>query len=579
MGNDPDKNDASSNATTAAEKPGDGIAEQYLGLLLKDRYLIERELGRGGIGVVYLARDQRLLSRPVVVKVLAANASDRAFSDWFHKKFRQEMEALVRINHPGVVGVLDSGEMPDGKPFLVMQYVEGITLREVMPKTGMEFGHVARVARQIGHALSAAHGKGVCHRDLKPENVMLERPGSGEELVKLIDFGVARVDDSLVATSAERTWVAGTPAYMSPEQLRGRPTIESDIYAFGALAYEMLTGRTPFNAETTVDLYELQRKGEFAPPRQLRRDLPQAAQTTILRALSFSSADRHPSAQAFGEELARALTGGAAAAVTAAAKTDNRGTVVTQPQSRETSPNYTAVAEPAPARPAKLPWIVAAVVTLVLAATIYFFYRNRPPASDQPATATAAITAAERSLEYWIMARKYRGPNPAGEAFKLPGAIFFEAGDRIFLHLSVAQPGYFYLLNEGPLPAGELPSYNLLFPKPGVNQGLALLAAGQELKFPERGEGMVFDKERGTEKLWLVWAEASVPELEAVKSVVNPKQQGAITDPAAARSVRDYLQKAQTEAPPSAREDKEKSQTRVTARGAALVHRIELLHY
>ena len=122
-----------------------------IGSLIGNRYLIEKELGRGGIGVVYLGRDQQLLSRPVVIKVLLEQS---AKDQWFKKKFKQEMEALARINHPGVIGVLDAGQMPDGKPYLVMQFVEGIVLRLAMTPEGMSFQRVADIIRQIGQALT-----------------------------------------------------------------------------------------------------------------------------------------------------------------------------------------------------------------------------------------------------------------------------------------------------------------------------------------------------------------------------------------------------------------------------------------
>jgi len=159
--------------------------------LWKNRYLIEKEIGRGGFGVVYLARDQQLLSKPVVIKVLQDETNP---DPYFQKKFQQEIEALARIDHPGVVGVLDVGETPDGKPFLVMQFVEGVTLRSEISKDGMELRRVAHIMRQVGQALGAAHDKGVYHRDLKPENIMLTRSSETEEYVKLIDFGIAAVD-------------------------------------------------------------------------------------------------------------------------------------------------------------------------------------------------------------------------------------------------------------------------------------------------------------------------------------------------------------------------------------------------
>lgn len=279
----------------------------YNGITLKDRYVIEKEIGRGGIGVVLLARDRQLHSKRVVIKVLIDEYGDSDMSHWIQRKFQQEIEALTLIDHPGVVGALDSGEMPNGKPYLVMQYVEGETLRSVLHNGRMELARAARIIRQIGQALSAAHDKGVYHRDLKPANIMLQRIGDNEEYVKLIDFGIATVKDSRVASGIETTRVAGTIAYMAPEQLKGRPSDASDIYALGVIAYQMLTGEIPFEAESAVELYDLQRRGVKIKPRELRSDLPEAAQGIILNALAFEPDKRRLKARDLGDKLARAL--------------------------------------------------------------------------------------------------------------------------------------------------------------------------------------------------------------------------------------------------------------------------------
>src|SRR5207244_9226447 len=121
---------------------------------------IERELARGGVGAVYYARDTQLLSRPVVVKVLLDSSTQGLWSEWFRGKFLQEVEALTRIDHPGVVGILDAGAMPDGKPFLVMQFVNGVSLRTHIREGGLDLGRAADLVRQIGHALGAAHDQG-----------------------------------------------------------------------------------------------------------------------------------------------------------------------------------------------------------------------------------------------------------------------------------------------------------------------------------------------------------------------------------------------------------------------------------
>jgi tRNA A-37 threonylcarbamoyl transferase component Bud32 len=544
----------------------------YLGTVLKDRYLIESVIGRGGIGVVYLARDQKLVERRVVIKVLHQTVADSAIGDWTRKKFQHEIEALSRIDHPGVVGVLDTGEMPDGRAYFVMQYVEGETLRSAMDSSGdagvpqgMEFRRAGHLIRQMAQAMGAAHDKGVLHRDLKPENIMLQRLGEGDELVKLIDFGIAHVADPKIAPETHATMVAGTPPYMAPEQIRGRPSAASDIFSLGAIAYEMLAASLPFQADTTVGLYEAQREGVRIKPREARPSLPAAAETAILRALSFDESARQPRVRDFGEELARALLDAPAAT------NAGRATEAIRAQATGASVARTGV------QGNRRKLAIGAVSLVALAALIVLALRNRPAPQIQPVP--PAPTRIERALDYWIVVQKYRNQQPYGDSFTLPGSILFEAGDRFFLHLSAPQPGHFYLLNEGPQPVGGLPAYILLFPAPNRNNGSAQIAADQALRFPEQGNGFKLDSERGTEKLWLIWSEAAVPELEAVKSVVNPTQQGAISDPAAIRSVRDYLAKAQTESPAAAREDKEKNRTRVTSSAAALVHRIELLHY
>lgn len=285
-----------------------GTQSAYVGLTFKDRYRIERLIGQGGIGAVYLASDTQLHGRPVVVKVLLAESEASMHNPWFRQKFEQEVEALVRIDHPGVVGVLDAGATPDGKPFFAMQFVEGANLRAIINEGPLPFVLAADIVRQLGAALSAIHDKGIIHRDLKPENIMLQRLDDANSLVKIIDFGIATVKDSRVASSGEKTKVVGALPYMAPEQLRGAPETGSDTWALGVIAYELLTGKLPFYADTILHLYELQRSGVGVHPRTLRPELPERAESEILRALSFDAADRHARARDFADALARALT-------------------------------------------------------------------------------------------------------------------------------------------------------------------------------------------------------------------------------------------------------------------------------
>src|SRR5260370_19793732 len=276
------------------------------GMTVDNRYFIEKELGGGGVGAVYLARDRKLHDKPVVIKIPLEKSLQNS---WVVQKFQQEKEALARVDHPGVVGILDTGELPDDKPYLVMQFVDGVTLRSEIKSEGIQMDRAADLIKQTGRALSAAHDKGVLHRDLKPENIMLQSLGGGEEQVKIIDFGIAKLKDSIVAPSTVTGATAGTVSYMAPEQLSGRAvSAATDIYALGAIAYEIVTGRKPFNPETGFELLEMQRAGVRVKPSDLRPSLSEEASDTILRALRFDPRERFQSARELGDALSRALT-------------------------------------------------------------------------------------------------------------------------------------------------------------------------------------------------------------------------------------------------------------------------------
>src|SRR5437867_1106499 len=277
----------------------------YFDTVLAGRYRIERELGRGGNSIVFLASDLQVHAKAVVIKVLQDHAEH---SEWLSAKFRHEMEALARIRHPGVVAALDIGALPDGRPFLVMEYVDGAALRSEIRPEGLEFGAIVELVSQIARALDAAHEMGVLHRDLKPENVMLQRSDTSAINVKLIDFGIAKVEEPEQAYVTDTVILAGTTSYMAPEQLMGAATASSDAYALAVTTYELLTGKRPFYPATPVQLFQLQKEGSIPDPSSIRPSIPRAAARVVVKALSFRPEDRPASAVDFANALDKGLT-------------------------------------------------------------------------------------------------------------------------------------------------------------------------------------------------------------------------------------------------------------------------------
>jgi serine/threonine-protein kinase len=213
-------------------------------------FRIEHELGRGGAGVVYLAHDTKL-DRSVAIKSLPPEVKDnpKALS-----RFTREARVLASLNHPNIATIYDELEEAEGMIYLVLEYVPGQTLAERIAKKPLKLEEALTIALQIAEAVAAAHEHDVIHRDLKPGNIKITEEGK----VKVLDFGLAKVvggettDQQTTITEPGR--VIGTPAYMSPEQARGKPTGKrGDIWSFGCVLYEMLTGRIPFKGETISD--------------------------------------------------------------------------------------------------------------------------------------------------------------------------------------------------------------------------------------------------------------------------------------------------------------------------------------
>jgi len=270
------------------------------GTTFEDRYLIQRELGRGGMAVVYLARDQKH-ERPVALKVLQPELCHSLQT----QRFLHEIKLSASLTHPHIVPVYDSGSH-DGQLYYVMAYIEGESLRARLNREGrLPLEEALKIAREVADALDYAHTRGVIHRDIKPENVLL---GSGHALVS--DFGIARAISEAEVGEATAGHILGTPDYMSPEQISRDVELDgrTDIYSLGCLLFETLAGKPPFGG-LTVRSVMLRRLVDPAPSlRSVDGEIPPAIDAAVSRALETEPRDRFPSAAEFSAAIQERTT-------------------------------------------------------------------------------------------------------------------------------------------------------------------------------------------------------------------------------------------------------------------------------
>ena len=267
--------------------------DERRGTIFAGRYRLERKLGSGGMADVWLAEDQEL-GRKVAIKMLHERyANDTQFVE----RFRREATHAAGLSHPNVVSIFDRGEA-EGSYFIVMEYVEGRTLKELIVTRGPCPVPVAiSYVRQVLAALRYAHRNGIVHRDIKPHNVLVDHEGR----VKVADFGIARAGSSQMTEAGS---IIGTAQYLSPEQARGAPVDESsDLYSTGIVLYELLTGEVPFNGETPVEIAMKHLQQVPPTPSTIRHEIPHDLDLIVLRTLAKEPADRYRSAKELDRDL------------------------------------------------------------------------------------------------------------------------------------------------------------------------------------------------------------------------------------------------------------------------------------
>ncbi len=528
-----------------------GSSMAMFGAVLNDRYVMESRIGSGGVGVVFRARDQRLHDRKVVVKVLReAKRND----PWLLNKFLQESEALTRIDHPNVVKVLDLGTLADGRPFLVMEFVKGESLEEFLRfgVEGLEVETIISMIRQICGAVDAVHAAGIIHRDLKTNNLMVDFNPDGTMMVRLIDFGIAKIFEATSGTQTTTPLTVGTLPYMAAELFDGgEASVASDVYALGIIVFELLTGTRPFAARGSslvaqiLEYRNLQEKGAGGKLSSLRPDLTDRFEKTLLKALSYHPEDRYRNVREFETALVSALgnTGREGAPVFDGVTLGGEPTIRTRPDLKK---DPVPLGRSVPTRPETdrtrsaagtgrvLPAIVLGVIGLGIVLSITGFppkFLTKTSSSATPPPSKAPETPRPQPVEVTERPFVLTG---------VPDRV--KDGQEFHLNIDVKKPGYLYLLSQSPKPrADTMPDYTVLFPGPGDNDGAARFEVSRLLVPPVNRPGFVFTGAKGTERLWCVWSSESIPVLEAARTAANLRQEGAVRNPELIQAIRRIL--------------------------------------
>jgi serine/threonine-protein kinase len=294
-------------STEPATRPGPAPRDPVIGREIAGRYRVLAKLGEGGMGAVFRA-EQISLKRTVAIKLLRPDVSA---APTLLRRFNAEAELVAKLSHPNTVNIYDFGQDGDGTLFIAMELIDGRSLREVLQREApVPVPRALAIAAQIAASLADAHAHAIIHRDLKPDNVMLQDRGRERDVVRVLDFGIAKLRDDTRATQAAMTQqgdMLGTPQYMAPEQIRAEPIDgRTDIYALGCLLYEMVTARLPHEAETVLAMLSKHLVEPAVPPSQRRPDLgiPGAVDALILAAMAKDPRARPATMEAFGEQIA-----------------------------------------------------------------------------------------------------------------------------------------------------------------------------------------------------------------------------------------------------------------------------------
>jgi len=506
-----------------------------IGRIIRD-YKIIAGLGSGGMAEVYLAqRADGMLKRNVVIKIVGAHLPEKE-----RHRFIGEMQAQERLNHPNIAQIFDAGQLEDGRPFMIIEYVEGQSLREMLvdqtsgdrSPVALPLEIVAEIAEQACAGLSEAHRKKIVHRDIKPENIVVSREGDKYK-VKIIDFGIALPQESgILPTRIPTAGVIGTPEYISPEQVMPakyyldkpgeRPGYSADIYALGVVIYEMLTGCRPFAGNG----HEVALKHTWeipVAPSKVRPELniPPAVDRVVLKSLAKQPFERQKSIELLAQELRTAIkTSQELESLTTQPE-------VIEPEQNQRSKIVISIASPITSKVARTTYFLALAGILLLGLFAFLLYVKPWGSHSGPITAATSgspvyspATIPISNMNVSLIRLDKRGnENPVS-----PQTTFY-SGEGVKIHIQADQKGFLYILSRGS--SGNV---SILYPDPQIQGGNNQIVKGEVISIPTDDGWFKFSKDPGTEMIYLVFAENKTERF--IREFENARLQDKITLPA-----------------------------------------------
>jgi tRNA A-37 threonylcarbamoyl transferase component Bud32 len=491
------------------------------------------------MGEVYRTRDVRL-QRFAAIKVIKPDAAD----DELVRRFETEALSASALNHPNILTVYEFG-VHEGLHYLATEFIEGETLRARLKRGALPVRGAVDIALQAASALEAAHEAGLIHRDIKPENIMIRPDG----YVKVLDFGLAKLAPGTAAAAENMTVslrttpgvILGTVGYMAPEQVRGGEIDQrADLWSLGTVLHEMVSGESPFAGQTVGDVIAAVLDRQPPPLTATGVHVPPELERIVTKALSKTVDDRYQTSTDLLIDLRRL-------------KTQLDREAEGQPSQVVTAGPATVVHDRAARSPRAA--IIAGIAAVMIAASGWAVWKAQQAPVEPPSAPVPT-----RAFEFWLTVQHTRDGKPDGQEFPSSPAVVFIRGSRFTVNFVGPEPGYLYLLNDGPGDKGRVLHH--LHPT-ALTAGSTRIPGGQVV---QTGANYM-DTNAGTEDLWVVWSKNEVPELEASRKYADTTHFGTVQDEALANRVRALLTEHSKNVVAEERKDPSGSFKRMVVRG------------